>query len=334
MNSIGDMARALVLRTNQVRLRQDMDRLATEVATGEATDKPARLAGDTTPLLALDRSLARLETFRINTAEAKLVSGAMQIAMEQIQSRSEQVAQSLLGADLTPSPALLQTLSGDAADALEQAMGELNRSVAGRFLFSGAATDGPALQDTDTMLADLRTALTGLTTLPDIETALDAWFDGPTGGFQTSTYVGSTAGSGPMRLGETESAQIDIRADDAAFRALLKPLAAAALAADPTLGLSVELQSSLLSKAGRDVLFAQEAVVELRAGLGSLEARIEETATRNAAERTAASIARNELISTDPYETATRYEEVRSQLESLYAITARSSRLSLAEFLR
>ena len=77
----------------------------------------------------------------------------------------------------------------------------------------------------------------------------------------------------------------------------------------------------------------QKSIVELRAGLGSLEARIEETSTRNAAEITATSMARLELVGADQYDSASRYENIRGQLESLYAITARSQRLSLAEYL-
>jgi flagellar hook-associated protein 3 FlgL len=81
------------------------------------------------------------------------------------------------------------------------------------------------------------------------------------------------------------------------------------------------------------LLAAQKPIVELRAGLGALEARVEESATRNATQRTALQIAKSELVGADQYETASRYENARSQLESLYAITARSQRLSLSEFL-
>ena len=74
-------------------------------------------------------------------------------------------------------------------------------------------------------------------------------------------------------------------------------------------------------------------MVELRSGLGALQQRIEETSTRNSAERAATTIARVELVGTDQFETATRYENTRAQLESLYAITVRSSRMSLVGFL-
>lgn len=74
-------------------------------------------------------------------------------------------------------------------------------------------------------------------------------------------------------------------------------------------------------------------MVETRAGLGAVENRIEEATARNSAERTATSMARLELVGADQFETATRYENTRAQLESLYAITVRSSRLSLVEYM-
>jgi flagellar hook-associated protein 3 FlgL len=124
-----------------------------------------------------------------------------------------------------------------------------------------------------------------------------------------------------------------VRATDDALRDFLKPLAMAALASDSGLGLSAQVQMEVLSAAGVALIDGQKPFVELRASLGALEARIEESITRNASERSATSMAKLELIQADTFETASRYEEVRSQLESLYAITARSQRLSLAEFL-
>ena len=79
---------------------------------------------------------------------------------------------------------------------------------------------------------------------------------------------------------------------------------------------------------------AQTPLTELRAGLGSLQGRIEETATRNSAERTSTQLARLGLVGIDPYETASKLEDVQLQLQTIYTVTVRSSRLSLTEFLR
>ena len=75
-------------------------------------------------------------------------------------------------------------------------------------------------------------------------------------------------------------------------------------------------------------------MVIVRAEIGSAQAHIENASARNAAEKTALEISRNELVAVDPYETATRLEAVRNQLDTLYALTVRMSRLSLAEYMK
>lgn len=332
MQSVGDMARSLVLRTNQVQLRQQMDKLAVEVATGFAKDSAKKLGGDTTSLLAIDRTLAKLDAYKINTTEATYVTTSMQNAMDEMQQRSQTLSQTLIAADLTPNSTLLKTMSDDAENAMAQVLNGMNRQVAGRFLFSGTATDQPAVQGVDVMMNELRTALTGATTAADVNTTLDTFF-GAGGAFETTIYQGSNNGLSPMQLSETESASVDIKATDQAFRDILKPMAMAAIATDGTLGLSGDVQVDLLAQSGRDLLGAQTSIVELRASLGALEGRIEETVARNSAEITSTQLARLELVGVDEFETATKYESVRGQLESLYAITARSQRLSLAEYL-
>lgn len=332
METVGNLARSLVLRNNQVRLREEMDKLAVEVSTGLTKDAGQHLGGDLTGLLAIDRSLSKLDAYRVNTTEAAYLTGTMQTTLDEIQTRSQTLSQTLIAADITPSGELLATMSEDAYSALSQTLNGLNRSVAGRFLFSGVATDRAAVSDIDTMMTELRTAVSGQTDLAGVEAALDTFF-GSGGTFETTIYEGSDTGLSAMRLSENETANVDIRATDPVFRELLQPLALAALAADGTLALDESVQSEMLAKAGRDLLGAQKPIVELRAGLGALEARIEETQTRNSAERTAGSLAKLDLVGADPYETAARYETIRGQLESLYAITARSQRLSLAEYL-
>ena len=332
MEVVGDMARALVLRVNQVRLREEMDQLAVEVATGFVKDPGQHLDGDLTGLQAIDRSLARLDTYRINTTEAVFLTSSMQTALDEIQTRSAQVSQALIAAELTPNAPLLATMSDDAENALGQVLNALNRSVAGRFLFSGTATDREAVEGVTDVLADARVALTGQTDMAGVEAVLDTFF-GTGGAYETATYTGSNTGLAAMRLSETETANVDIRASDQEFREILKPLVMATLATDGVLGFSQELQVDMLTTAGRDLLAAQQTIVELRAGLGALEARIEETETRNSAEVAATSIARLDLVGADQYETAARYENIRTQLEALYAITARAQRMSLAEYL-
>mgnify|MGYP006193710875 CR=1 FL=1 len=55
---------------------------------------------------------------------------------------------------------------------------------------------------------------------------------------------------------------------------------------------------------------------------------------RNSAEITALELARAKIVSVDPFEAATKVKEAQTQLEMIYAVTARLSSLSLMEYLR
>lgn len=333
MDTVGDLARSLVLSTHHTRLNRELDKLGVEIATGFTRDPARHLQGDVTGLVALDRDLSRLEAFRISTTEAGARAATLQTTLEEIQGRSELLSQVLLSAELTPTQEMRETFSEEARNAMGQVLAGLNRNIGGRFLFSGTANDTPAVAGLEDMLADLRLVLSGQSTAADIGTALDNWFDSAGGGFETSGYLGATDDASPIRIGDGESVALDVRGDDPVFRALLKSVAKAALATDDTLALAAEVQTELLSQAGRELLGHQQGLVELRAGLGAKEARIEEVSTRNAAERTALSMMRVDLVGADSFEAASRYENIRAQLESLYAITARSSQLSLVDFL-
>ena len=71
----------------------------------------------------------------------------------------------------------------------------------------------------------------------------------------------------------------------------------------------------------------------LQAAVGSVQATVEDAATRNEAEAMGLKIMHNKLASADPYESATALTEAEGRLEKLYALTARLSRLSLADYL-
>lgn len=333
MDTVGDLARSLVLGTHHTRLNRALDQLGVEIATGFLTDPARHLQGDVTGLVALDRDLSRLEAFRVSTTEAAARSATMQTTLEELQGRAELLSQVLLSAELTPTQEMRETFSEEARNGMGQLLAGLNRTIGGRFLFSGTANDTPAVEGMADMLDDLRLALSGQSTAAEIGAALDTWFDSAGGGFETTGYLGATQDASPIRIGSGESVSLDIRGDNPVFRALLKSVAKAALATDDTLALAPEVQTALLSQAGRELLGHQQGIVELRAGLGAKEARIAEIATRNAAERSALSMMRVDLVGTDNFEAATRYETIRTQLESLYAITARSSQLSLVDFL-
>ena len=114
----------------------------------------------------------------------------------------------------------------------------------------------------------------------------------------------------------------------------MKALAKGALAADSNLTLSLDTRRSLQQTAGVDLLSTASPIANLQARLGHAEQQVEQASVRISAQQSSYGIARNDLVSADPYETATRLQAVQQQLETQYTLTARLSRLSLTEYLR
>lgn len=332
MTSIGDLAQSLVLRARAADLKRATAILTSELASGRISDIAGRLAGDLTHLTDIDRNLGRLDGYAVAAREAALLAGSAQAGVTRLHDLGTGLGTDLL--DIAPtSPAVTRTHAaararGDLADAIAA----LNLRGGGRSVFGGAATDRPPLGTADTLLAGLKSAIAGADTVAGIRQAAQDWFDDP-GGFRAALYQGSDQALAPIRIGRGETVSLTLRADDPVFRDLLRETALAALATDPDLGLDATAEAALLRGAGEGLLTAGNRLTGLGADLGRAEARIDETATRNAAARAGLDLARNEVLAADPYDTATRLQEVQFQLESLYAVTARSSRLSLLSFL-
>lgn len=176
-------------------------------------------------------------------------------------------------------------------------------------------------------------AIAGAVSPADARAAADAFFDTPGGDFEVLVYSGGTTGLAPVQLGAGESADLDLRADHVAFRETLKNAALVALVDDPGLALGDAARRGLFGDALDGLLSAKAAQVAVRADLGFAEERIARAGTRIEAEIAGLQIARNELLAVDPFEAATELEAVQLQLETLYTVTARTSRLSLVNFL-
>jgi flagellar hook-associated protein 3 FlgL len=92
-------------------------------------------------------------------------------------------------------------------------------------------------------------------------------------------------------------------------------------------------RAALAGASGEDLLAAKDRLVALRAGVGDAEAAIDR-ARPHASERAAAELASAAIVEADPFRAAAELQAVQGQLETLYAVTARLTRLSLTEYLR
>lgn len=331
-SSIGDLAQSYMQRNRNVAIKQDIARLTEELATGKKSDVRSLLAGNYAFLTDVERKTEVLSGFAIATTEAAQFTGAMQLALGNFADQAQTLSGTLLSAGSSLSGITADDLATEARNALETMIGTLNSSSAGRQLFAGNATNRRPMADVDTILADLTAVISGAATPADMVAQATLWFDDP-GGFVTSAYQGSNDPLTGFAVSTAESVTLDVRANDPGFFAALRGAAVASLATDPGRALTSQEQSELFALTGQDLLQGHSNAIGLQARVGFSEARIDTITSRNAAELTSLSMARNALLEIDPFEAATRLEEAQFQLQSLYSVTVRMSQLSLVNFL-
>lgn len=334
MNSIGDLAQHFLLRRQNAALKSQLNQLTQELSTGRKTDVADAVTGDYAFLSDIERSLQVLSGFKASVNEAKVFADTTQDVLGNIQSIAGDLGTAALTAGASHLPSALATTSERAKQDFSAIVAGLNSSVAGRAQFSGTQTDTAALANSDDMLDQIRLAVAGTTSVSAVTQAVNDWFMAPGGGFETLGYLGSVDDLSPFQLGEHNEINLSIRADNAALRTTLRDTALVALVYDTSLALDLPTRRGVIQAAAEGLMTGQSGLTNLRSSLGFAQERIEDATVRNSTTQSGLEVAKSELLSADPYETATRLENVQLQLESLYAVTARMSRMTLMDYLR
>ena len=334
MMSIGDMSQLFTSRRQNTQLKGQMQTLTAELSSGKVADLAKHLGGDQTRLAGIDRTLALQDGFGRAATETAQSLSMMQTTLAQVDATRGTLANRLILTDTGTAAADVPANAAAARDGFASIVRALNVKAGNQSLFAGAATDSAALADPGAMLADIRAAVAGATTVADVQTAVAAWFDAPTGGFATMGYLGDTGPALTRRVDPDETLRIDARADAPAIRDLLTAAAVAAIADDPGITLSDTDRAGILRDAGTRLMTGSDPLVRMRAALGSIEGRLEELGAAQSAQISMLQISRNDMTAADPYDTATRLQTVQQQLETHYTLTARLSRLTLTDYLR
>lgn len=334
LSTFGDMAQFQTLRRQGADLRSDMARLTLELASGKFADKGRAVGGDFSALSDITRGLRLNDAFRTSISNAAIAAAGRQTALERVASETEGFGASLLAIAGSGNPNDLQLELTNAPDRFSSAVNALNTRIAGQSLFSADLPDATPLSPGESILAELKTVTAGATDAATLLATVNSWFDGVGGGYETFAWQGGNGPAPSVLVSESEVAEIGITALDPAIRETLKGLALAALSADQNAGFSADQTTELVNAAALQILNSEPELVALRARLGAEEARVEEARVSTETARSGMELEYGRLLDADPYRTATELEAVNVQLESLYILTARMSRLNLTEFLR
>ena len=332
MVSFGDLAQSFLLKSQVSRLKSDAGRITQELASGRHGDVGAALSGDFAQLSAVSRSHDLAEGYLASAREAAFRTSAMQATLGTISENALALVPSLISAPQSADANALALFAAQGKERLNATLSAMNTAVGGRTLFGGTQVGDLAVNDADTLLAALRVELVGATTADEAMTRISAWFDAPTG-YTAQMYRGG-AEVGALAVSPDSRVWLGPTADDPAFREALKGFAAAALITDSALNFGGTDARNFARLAGEGLISGQDALISLAASVGTSEARIEEAITRNAAEKLTLEMAKADLVQSDPYRLASELEAVQTNLETVYAVTARLSRLTLTDFIR
>lgn len=333
-SSLGNLRQHLFTTRINTALKKEMQTLTSELSSGEKTDLTKHLGSQQTRLAGVDRQLNLLEQFSKGNQETEQLLSTMQSVLDKIDTDRSLGSDALLKIDDASLPHQVENASEIAKSSFVSVVSTLNTRFDERSLFGGRDLNTPPLEDAEQILSELRNLISGLSTTTDISNAIDAWFDTSGGGFETLGYLGDSEGFMSRAVNESSSFQVKLRADDPGVRAILKPLAKAALVGEDALSIPNSVVKEIQAQAGVELFSASAQIAGLQSRIGFSEALVEEATVRIAAERTSLSIARNEMVTADPYETASRLQNVQVQLEMHFTLTARLSRLNLTEYLR
>lgn len=332
-SSIGDLSLHAQSIRNTTAIKDRLQVLSKELSTGKIDDLTKQLSGNMNFLLSLDREIAMLSDFRQAANEVSQTMSMMQNAFETLDTlRERQSSQSLAVTASTPEP-IVDSAAKSARDSFSEMVSTLNRRIGSTSLFAGTQTDGAALADSETMLADIVATLPATATTADVQAAVDTWFDDPAGGFVTIGYIGGVTGAPERLVGQSETVNLVATAESEGVRSLLKSMALGAVADAASGAIDAETKAELVQISGVELVSASADFNGLRAQLGSAEAFVAEQIVEHDAQISSFQIMKNDITAADPYETAIRLQEVQQQLETQFAITARLSGLSLANYL-
>lgn len=330
--SVGDMAQQFVAMRNSGAIKTELSQLAESMSSGQVTDITQTLSGNTERLSGITYSLVQLEAYQQTITETTQTLEGMQTVLERVDTLRADTAEQLLLVHGDSTISQVDEAARAARGTFATMVNALNTQIADRSLFAGADVESSALADPEDMLADIQTAIGGATTSAAITAAITTWFDDPLGGFATMGYLGDTDTVIERRVSDTKTVALDARADDPAIRETLKTAAIAAMANDLS-GLDQATKITLLEEAGRGLYTASSELIGVSTRIGSVEGEVALSETEMNAQQTSLGIAKNNLISADPFDTASRLQSVQLQLETHYSVTARMSELSLLRYI-
>jgi flagellar hook-associated protein 3 FlgL len=333
-------------RRSVLQMQTELATLQKEISSGRAADVGLTLGAQTGQTVALRRDSASLQTLIDSNAVADLRLSTAQGTLGSIASDAQNFLGILISAkdNMTGAAATAQR----ASEKLASFTGLLNTSQNGEYLFAGINSGAEPISDYSDPASPAKQAVASAflahfgfvqndpaaanITAADMQDFLDndlaPLFADPAWGTNWSS-----ASDQPVtnRISTAETVTTGVTANDPAMRKLAM---AYTMVSDLGLsGLSQAAYGAVIGKAADLVGGAIDAVTSTQAQLGYSQQAVSDANSRMSDQKDVLETHIGSLEGIDPYETSTRINNLLTQIETSYALTARIQKLSLLDFL-
>jgi flagellar hook-associated protein 3 FlgL len=339
---------ANTLRRTILDTQNQMSKAQVEVSTGRVADLGLSLGGEAARDFSLGVRSADLASIANSNAVIAARLSTTDTTLETIATTAQSFLETLVGTQ-SGAGSDAKAIQDNATAGLKSLIGALDTSIGGVYLFGGVSISTPPIADyfvnppsaAKDALDQAFVSAFGVTQSDDAagaitQSQMQAFL---AGGFSdlfsatgwTANWSSASDSATSNRISLSQIAETSVSANDAAFREIA---AAYAMVAD--LGvtkLGSDAYNEVLRTATTTLSGAIGELTRLRASVGVMQKNVSDANEALTAQRNALASQIGALENVDPFEAATRLNNLTTQLETSYTLTGKIQQLTLAKYI-
>jgi len=344
---VSTLANSTAARQSVLSLQSQLVKAQNELASGKVDDLGLALGNETGQTFDLSQQQSLLQTTIDTNNVVSTRLAAVQNAADGLQSSAQSFLKTLLGAQGgSISQSLVQT---QAQGNLQDLISGLNTSVAGQYVFGGDNTGtapitnyfvNPPAANKQAVDAAFSAAfgttqsgagvqnITPAAMTSFLQNQFAALFQGTN---WSSTWSSATSGPIESRIAPNETVDTSVSANQPVAQNLA--MAYTMVADLGTANLSSQTFQAVIAQATQLIGQATQQLTQTQASVGNTQASLTDANSKMTIQMNVLSSQLNQMEQVNPYDLSTQINQLTTQLETSYSLTARLQNLSLVNYL-
>jgi flagellar hook-associated protein 3 FlgL len=329
-------------RSTLDKLQSEMVKANKEVVTGRYSDVGLALGRKTGKSLSLRQERATLDALTDSNTSATLRLKSTNAALDQVRTIADEFKDALVGMHVGTQDVPLVT--GQARAGLDKLISTLNENVGGQYLFGGVNSkiqpanvyeSGPKA-DVDKAFLDFFGFSQSDAQVADITAdKMKDFIDGPLANVFEAKWQGSWSAASDQNIqsliSPSERVETSANANDTAFRQLAK---AYTMTFDLGIaGLNDQAREYLVNRVIGTLGNGTAGVTQMQADLGTAQNKINDANDRMSLQKAFLDERITNYEAVDPAEAKIRVDQLSTQIQTAYSLTAQLNQLSLIKFI-